>query len=213
MFTAFSQADSSSTRSFGGLGLGLAISKELVELHGGTIHAESAGLDHGATFVVRLPASGSGHGTRPKARKESGDLAGLDGINGAHILLVEDETQTREALAKLLGKGGAKITAVGTAGDAMKAFENTRPDIIISDIGLPLEDGYQLLQRIRSLELERSELPTPAIALTAFAANKDRRLAREAGYHKHIAKPVAPAVLIAAVTTLLADKHRAINGE
>jgi signal transduction histidine kinase/ActR/RegA family two-component response regulator len=213
VFTAFSQADSASTRSFGGLGLGLAISKELVELHGGTIHAESEGIERGATFVVRLPANGAGQASRRKAGKAPADLAGLDAIDGSHILLVEDETQTREALKKLLGKGGAKITAVGTAAEAMRAFEESRPDIIISDIGLPQDDGYQLLQRIRSLELERHEPPTPAIALTAFAANKDRRLAREAGYHKHIAKPVTPAVLIAAVTTLLADKDRAINGE
>ncbi|HEX2477383.1 MAG TPA: ATP-binding protein, partial [Lacipirellulaceae bacterium] len=213
VFTAFSQADASSTRSFGGLGLGLAISKELVELHGGTIHAESEGVDHGATFVVRLPAEGPRPASRRKAGKAPADLGGLDAIDGAHILLVEDETQTREALRRLLGKGGAKITAVGTAAEAMKAFEEARPDIIISDIGLPEEDGYQFLQRIRSLELERNEPPTPAIALTAFAANKDRRMAREAGYHKHIAKPVTPAVLIAAVTTLLVDKDRAINGD
>ncbi len=213
VFTAFSQADASSTRSFGGLGLGLAISKELVELHGGTIYAESEGVDHGATFVVRLPANGAAQASRRKAKKVPSDLAGLDSIDGSRILLVEDEMQTREALRKLLTKGGAKMTAVGTAAEAMKAFEESRPDIIISDIGLPEEDGYQLLQRIRSLELERNEPPTPAIALTAFAANKDRRMAREAGYHKHIAKPVTPAVLIAAVTTLLADKERAINGE
>ncbi|HJQ79587.1 MAG TPA: chemotaxis protein CheB [Lacipirellulaceae bacterium] len=213
VFTAFSQAESSTTRSFGGLGLGLAISKELVELHGGTIHAESEGPDYGATFVVRLPSDATDKPAGRKIRKDSANLAGLEAINGAHILLVEDESQTRDALAKLLGKGGAKITAVGTAADAMEAFEKSQPDIIISDIGLPEEDGYQLLQRIRSLELERNEPPTPAIALTAFAASKDRRMAREAGYHKHIAKPVTPAVLIAAVTTLMADKERAINGE
>jgi CheY-like chemotaxis protein len=192
--------------------LGLAISKELVELHGGTIHAESAGINQGATFVMRLPANGDNQASRRQTRKAAGDLASLESIDGAHILLVEDETQTREALRKLLSKGGAKITAVATAAEAMRAFEEARPDIIISDIGLPQEDGYQLLQCIRSLELERSEPPTPAIALTAFAANKDRRMAREAGYHKHIAKPVTPAVLVAAVTTLLAEKDRAING-
>jgi signal transduction histidine kinase/CheY-like chemotaxis protein len=213
VFTAFSQADSSTTRSFGGLGLGFAISKELVELHGGTIHAESDGPDHGATFVVRLPSDATNKPGARKFRKDSTNLAGLEAINGAHILLVEDESQTRDALAKLLGKGGAKITAVGTAADAMQAFEKSQPDIIISDIGLPEEDGDQLLQRIRSLELERNEPPTPTIALTAFAASKDRRMAREAGYHKHIAKPVTPAVLIAAVTTLMAEKERATGGE
>jgi two-component system, chemotaxis family, CheB/CheR fusion protein len=213
VFTAFSQADASSTRSFGGLGLGLAISKELVELHGGTIHADSQGLERGATFIVRLPLNSSRRTTSRKGKTDSSDLARLNSIDGAHILLVEDETHTRDALKKLLGKGGAKIDAVATAAEAIEAFEKARPDIIISDIGLPQEDGYQLLQRIRSLEMEHNEPPTPAIALTAFAANKDRRMAREAGYHKHIAKPVAPAVLVAAVTTLLADKERAINGD
>jgi CheY-like chemotaxis protein len=95
----------------------------------------------------------------------------------------------------------------------MKAFEKSRPGIIVSDIGLPQEDGHQLLQRIRSLEMERGELPTPAIALTAFASSKDRRMARDSGYHKHIAKPVSPAVLLAAIGTLLAEKDRAVNGD
>jgi two-component system CheB/CheR fusion protein len=212
VFTAFSQADASTTRSFGGLGLGLAISKELVELHGGTIYAESDGPDQGATFVVRLPLDGSTNGSA-RARKRSSEPSSLAAVDGIHILLVEDERATREALAKLLGKGGAKITAVDSAADAMAAFEVSRPDIIVSDIGLPTEDGYQLLQRIRTLELERNEPPTPAIALTAFAGRKDRKQARDAGFHKHIAKPVTPAVLIAAVTTLLHDKERAINGE
>ena len=113
VFTAFSQAEASSSRSFGGLGLGLAISKELVELHGGTIHAESEGTDQGATFVVRLPARGSRQPRAQGKKQEPAESLASDAIDGAHILLVEDETQTREALVKLLGKGGAKITAVG----------------------------------------------------------------------------------------------------
>jgi two-component system CheB/CheR fusion protein len=211
VFTAFSQADASSTRAFGGLGLGLAISKELVELHGGTIHAESAGPGRGATFVVRLPIAGSSSNvSRP--RRRSTDEEAVQSIAGVRVLLVEDEPQTRDALEKLMRKNGADVTAVGTTADAMAAFENARPDIIISDIGLPHEDGYHLLQRIRSLEMERHEPPTPAIALTAFAGRKDRRMARDSGYHKHIAKPVSPALLLAAVSTLLADRERAVNG-
>jgi two-component system CheB/CheR fusion protein len=211
VFTAFSQADASSTRAFGGLGLGLAISKELVELHGGTIHAESGGPGQGATFVVRLPVAGSG-GDFSRPRRRSTDEEAVQSIAGARVLLVEDEPQTRDALEKLMRKNGADVTAVGTTADALAAFENARPDIIISDIGLPHEDGYHLLQRIRSLEMERHEPPTPSIALTAFAGRKDRRMARDSGYHKHIAKPVSPAVLLAAVSTLLADRERAVNG-
>jgi two-component system CheB/CheR fusion protein len=212
VFTAFSQADASSTRSFGGLGLGLAISKELVELHGGTIHAESAGRDKGARFVVRLPLNGSNDRSQRKNKTVSVEPASTDHIDGASILLVEDEPHTRDALKKLLAKTGAQVVAVGTAAEAMKAFEESRPGIIVSDIGLPQEDGHQLLQRIRSLEMEHGELPTPAIALTAFASSKDRRMARDSGYHKHIAKPVSPAVLLAAIGTLLAEKDRAVNG-
>jgi PAS domain S-box-containing protein len=212
VFTAFSQSDASSTRSFGGLGLGLAISKELVELHGGTIRAESDGPEKGATFVVRLPLQVDKVASR-RAKKKSGEAANLEAVDGLHILLVEDEHSTRDALSKLLGKGGATITAVSSAADALAAFEQARPDVIVSDIGLPKEDGYQLLQQIRTLEMARDEPPTPAIALTAFAGRDDRRKAREAGFHKHLAKPVAPAALIAAVTTLLADKDRAINGD
>jgi two-component system CheB/CheR fusion protein len=213
VFTAFSQAEATSTRSFGGLGLGLAISKELVELHGGTIHVESAGANKGATFVVRLPLNGQPPSAWRKEKKVLSEPASNDGLAGAQVLLVEDDVETRDVLRKLLTKSGAQVLAVARAAEAMKEFEKTRPSIIISDIGLPEEDGYHLLQRIRSLEMERGEPPTPAIALTAFAGRKDRRSAREAGFHKHIAKPVSPAVLLTAISTLLADKHRAMGGE
>jgi signal transduction histidine kinase/ActR/RegA family two-component response regulator len=211
VFTAFSQADASSTRSFGGLGLGLAISKELVELHGGTIHAMSEGSDKGATFVVRLPLNGSERTAGAKANQDSVELPNRNPMRGRNVLLVEDEENMRDALYRLLTNGHAKVTAVATAWEAMEAFEKSRPDIIVSDIGLPKENGYQLLQRIRTLEMERDEPPTPAIALTAFASEKDRRTAREAGFHKHVAKPFAPAALIAAISTVLADKEIAVN--
>jgi CheY-like chemotaxis protein len=212
VFTPFSQSDPSTTRTHGGLGLGLAISKELVELHGGTIHAESAGAGKGATFVVRLPLLSVPESSKRKAAKQAAATEPFDHIAGASVLWVEDEPQTREALVKLLNKSGAKVTAVATAAEALAAFKKSRPHVIVSDIGLPGEDGYQLLQKVRSLELENNEPATPAIALTAFAANKDRRKAREAGFHKHLAKPVTPAALIAALSTLLAERHRHENG-
>jgi two-component system CheB/CheR fusion protein len=211
VFTAFSQAEAASTRAFGGLGLGLAISKELVELHGGTIHAESAGAGKGATFIVRLPLLASPPQPRRKDKKQEEPPAERV-IDGARVLWVEDDPQTRDALVRLLSKMGAQVTAVATAADGFAAFEESRPDIIVSDIGLPEEDGYHLLQKIRSRELERNEPATPAIALSAFAANKDRRNAREAGYHKHLAKPATPAALVAAISTLLAEKKLADDG-
>jgi CheY-like chemotaxis protein len=117
-----------------------------------------------------------------------------------------------EHSAEALTKAGAKVSAVGTAADALKSFEKSRPDVIVSDIGLPEQDGYELLQQIRQLELENKESATPAVALTAFASNKDRRRARDAGFHKHLAKPATPATLIAALSTLPAEKKRHENG-
>jgi two-component system CheB/CheR fusion protein len=212
VFTPFSQADASSTRTHGGLGLGLAICKELVELHGGTICAESAGSGHGATFIVRLPILGPSSSPKRSLAKQARQSEASDHLAGSHVLWVEDEPQTRDALVKLLTKAGANVTAVATAPEAFAAFEKSRPDIIVSDIGLPGESGYQLLQRIRSIELERHEDATPAIALTAFATAKDRKQARDAGFHKHLAKPVTPAALMVAVSALLMEKERHENG-
>jgi CheY-like chemotaxis protein len=213
VFSPFSQADGGSTRTKGGLGLGLAICKDLIELHGGTIHAESAGVGKGATFIVRLPRFAAPPTTTNTDRKIAPqEAASHDVIAGARILLVEDEPQTRAALAKLLSKTGAEVIDVATAAEGMKAFEQTRPDLIISDIGLPQKDGYEFMQRIRSVEMEHEQPATPAIALTAFASAKDRHQARESGFHKHIAKPVTPAALLAAIATLLVEKDRLANG-
>ena len=211
VFTPFSQAEPGARRSHGGLGLGLAICQELVDLHGGTIHAESPGRGQGATFIVRLPLSSIDPLRIYHSRKPAAEPTNLDGVHGAHILLVEDERQTCEVLRKVLGKSGAKVTATSTAAEASAALETARPDIIISDIVLPEEDGYHLLQRIRSRETERNEPPIPAIALTAFAGRNDRRQAREAGFHLHLAKPVDSTTLINAVARLLAESRSANN--
>jgi CheY-like chemotaxis protein/nitrogen-specific signal transduction histidine kinase len=212
VFTAFSQADVSSTRTQSGLGLGLAISKELVELHGGTIHAESPGEGKGATFVVRLPLVALPPEAKRKISKRPTGNDGFSHLQDARVLWVEDEPQTRDALVKLLSKYGARVKAVGTAAEALAAFQALPPDLIVSDIGLPGEDGYQLLQKIRSHELDQGLPATPAVALTAFASNKDRKKARESGFHKHLAKPVTPAALMAALSTLLEEKDRHDNG-
>jgi CheY-like chemotaxis protein len=212
VFAPFSQAEPASAREHGGLGLGLAICKELVELHAGTIHAESQGLGHGATFIVRLPLLVLPKDAKRKGGAQANEADRIDHINGAKVLWVEDEPQTRDALVKLLTKSGAKVTAVATALEALKSFKKSRPDVIVSDIGLPGQDGYELLQQIRSLEMENKQPATPAVALTAFAPSKDRRLARDAGFHKHLPKPVTPAAVIAALSTLLAEKDRHENG-
>jgi CheY-like chemotaxis protein/two-component sensor histidine kinase len=212
IFAPFSQADGSASRSQSGLGLGLAIAKELVELHGGTIHAESEGAGKGARFVVRLPLFASPQSAQAKLQSPPSETPSNNLIDGTQVLLVEDETQTREALVKLLGKARAAVTAVATAAEGFKSFKESQPDLIISDIGLPEENGYALMQRVRSFEMERSLPATPAIALTAFASAKDRHHARESGFHKHIAKPVTPAALLAAISTLLAEKEKADNG-
>jgi CheY-like chemotaxis protein len=122
-------------------------------------------------------------------------------------LLVEDETPTREALTKLLTKGGAQVTAVATSEKALAAYKYSPPDVIISDIGLPEEDGHQFLQKIRAIEREQKKPAVPAIALTAYAAAQDRRLARDAGFQQHLAKPVDPAVLIEAIAALAGKRE------
>jgi two-component system CheB/CheR fusion protein len=212
IFTPFAQGDSSTPRSLGGLGLGLAIARDLVELHGGTIQAQSEGSGKGSKFIVRLPLFVSPQPAANNRTAAASDSTNREAIRGANVLLVEDEPQTRDALVKLLSKAGAQVKGVATAAEGMAAFRDSRPDLIISDIALPEESGYQLMQYIRSAEMERNLPATPAIALTALAAAKDRHQARESGFHKHIAKPVTPAALLAAVSTLLSEKVQIENG-
>ncbi len=203
IFEPFRQAESPiTTRSHGGLGLGLAISKQLIEQHGGHIHVTSEGIGRGATFVVRLPLMA----IRPEAQglgassfsevAASPDPAALAGIQ---VLLVEDEAATRGALETLLGAAGARLIAVDSAQAAIDVFRRLRPDVIVGDIGMPGVDGYQMMQQLRGMEQAGGQTPTPAVALTAFASSDDRDRAREAGYNVHLAKPVEPSEL---VTTL-----------
>jgi CheY-like chemotaxis protein len=172
VFTPFSQADPGRNRSRGVLSLGLAICRELVEFHGGTIDAESAGTGQGTTFTIELPIDAAGHEKTKEATNSSEDAPDLDVIRNARLHLVEDDPATSNALVKLLQKAEINVTAAGTAAAAMASFETTPPDIIVSDIALPEEDGYQLLQKIRSREAARHPKSVPAIALTAFAGNR-----------------------------------------
>jgi len=202
VFDRFRQADSSTTRSQSGLGLGLTITKQLVELHGGTIEATSAGRNQGATFTVRLPL--------PEFSTEqemSGDNAhvavGSLRLTDAKVLVVEDDASTRNALLTLLQNAGATVSAVESAAAALESIRGSTPDVIVSDVGLPIEDGYSLIHKLREFESSESRTPIPAIALTAFARDSDRARALSAGFQQHIIKPVDPDRLLLAVKSLL----------
>ena len=203
IFDRFGQAEPSATRRKGGLGLGLAISRQLVELHGGTISAQSPGTGRGATFTIKLPlpqinaAEGAGDSANAVA------LTVATPLNGVHILLVEDEPEIRNALIALLQEAGAEVTASESVSGASKEFQRQRPDLIISDIGLPDGDGYELLRKLRAMENPTNGAPIPAVALTAYAYEKDRCKAAESGFHQFLTKPVEPLKLISVLTSLL----------
>jgi CheY-like chemotaxis protein/two-component sensor histidine kinase len=208
VFERFRQADSSITRSFGGLGLGLAIVRQLVELHGGTVHADSPGEGQGATFTVKLPLMAVG----PKAIEPERVHPAVGGsvpfecsprLDGLRILIVDDDADIRDLLTYTLEVCGAEVMAAASADEAISALtESSTPmDILISDIGMPDEDGYALLRRVRALEPENGG-GIPAIALTAYARTQDRRAALLAGFQSHVAKPVEHAELIAVIANL-----------
>ena len=207
VFDRFSQKDSSTTRAFGGLGLGLAICKQLVELHGGAIKAASQGEGRGATFSVQLPLSivqlddQSAPRIHPTAETQRGEMLSLPRLEGVHVFVVDDEPDARDLLRTVLEDQGAKVTSFASAEDALAELKTTKPTVLVCDIGMPKMDGYQLIRTLRAAESRRERIP--ALALTAFARAEDRKRSLVAGYQAHLAKPFDLGELILVVADLV----------
>ncbi len=206
VFERFRQADASTTRRYAGLGIGLSIVKHLVELHGGTVQVSSAGEGHGAMFTVRLPVTAArpaGEPGRLQRRALGNSLPdyAIADLTGVRVLVVDDERDARELLLRVLADCGAQVLTAESAEEALAIAARERPHVLVSDIGMPHADGYELLRRIR-------ELPDPAVAriaavaLTAFARSEDRTRALRAGFVLHVSKPVEPSELIATVASV-----------
>jgi PAS domain S-box-containing protein len=215
VFDPFRQADGTHTKQHGGLGLGLAIVRHLVALHGGAARAESEGPGRGAVFTVELPLAGpvEREASRPHARRGDGARTIFDCppvLEGLRVLVVEDDPDARRFVARVLEECKAEVTAVDSAAEALATLPLMRPHVLVSDIGLPRIDGYELIHTVRSRTPKEGGL-TPALALTAYASTEDRGRALAAGYQRHLAKPVDPADLVDAVVGL-ADRAAAIDG-
>jgi PAS domain S-box-containing protein len=208
VFERFRQADQKTTRQHGGLGLGLAIVRHIVELHGGTVEANSQGEGQGATFVVKLPIvpvyrrDNPAERVHPAARDTLPSYECPERLEGLKVLVVDDEIDTREVLKVGIGQCGAEVVTAGSAQEALEAIEAERPDLLISDIGMPGEDGYELIRKVRALPAGRGG-KIPAIALTAYARTEDRLRALRAGYQMHISKPVELSELMAVMASLI----------
>ncbi|MEO8206792.1 MAG: PAS domain S-box protein [Chthoniobacterales bacterium] len=211
VFDRFQQADASSTRQYGGLGLGLAIVKQLVELHGGEVRVKSGGLGEGATFTVKLPllaVHAEPETDRRHPRTPLMDMPPLPAISltDVRVLVVDDEADARELVRRLLEMAGAKVSMAASAAEAMESILAAPPDVLICDIGMPKEDGYSLIQKLRARK-KKEENALPAIALTAYARAEDRTKAIRSGFQNHLAKPVEAAELLAIVSSLAGPRE------
>jgi signal transduction histidine kinase/ActR/RegA family two-component response regulator len=208
VFDRFRQADGATSRRHTGLGLGLAIVRQLVELHGGTVSADSSGPGKGAKFTVRLPIVTSPRLRELRSRADDDRPAPpLERLDGLHVLFVEDSADGRELMSMLIEQAGARVTAVASVREAFEALESLQPDALVSDIGLPDEDGYALIRRLRSREAERGGF-VPAVALTGFVRPEDRARVLAAGFQLHVPKPINPAELMAAIAAVARDPRR-----
>ena len=206
VFIRFKQRDSSTTRAYGGLGLGLAISKQLVELHGGSIRVASSGSGQGSTFYICLPIStapvaevlGS---AQPDREAPTAQLPEMPSLHGINALVVDDEPDARDVLERVLTAQGATVAGFGSAQEALAAIKTSRPTVIVSDIGMPGMDGYQMIRALRASEPTGEHIP--AVALTAFARENDRQRALSAGFQAHLAKPFDAAELTMRVAQLV----------
>ena len=210
VFDRFRQADSSMTRASGGLGLGLAIVRHLVEVHGGNVLAESAGEGAGSQFTVRLPVRDArAHPSPPPDEPKAATEAIPGALSGLRILVVEDEADARELVVEVLGSYGAEVLTAGSTGSALEALAEHEVDVLVSDIGLPGEDGYALVRHVRALPHGRS---LPALALTAYAGQQDAQRALDAGFDRHLSKPLDAMELVAAIGDIVPLPLRARNG-
>jgi CheY-like chemotaxis protein/anti-sigma regulatory factor (Ser/Thr protein kinase) len=206
VFDRFRQADSTTTRGHGGIGLGLSIARQLVEAHQGKISVESAGKNQGSTFIVRLP-SGLQRPVAPalsvpgKSLPEPKPLQSIR-LDGIHVLVVDDESDSREVMAHALEDCGARVTLAGNARDALDILERAEVDVLLADVAMPDEDGYALIRKIRASTAGRVAA-IPAAAVTAHAREDERRLALSAGFHLHLAKPFEIAQLTRTVQELV----------
>jgi CheY-like chemotaxis protein len=207
VFDRFRQGGSGSTRIYGGLGLGLSIVRHLVEMHGGTVEAHSAGLDQGATFIVSLPrrVSSTVHSNGSSTQEVNEDVNEdyPPELAGLRVLVVDDQHTITELLDEVLSASGAVVRTTTTAPEALVLLKTWRPDVLVSDIAMPDEDGYWLIRAVRALPAEAGGT-TPALALTAYVRVEDRVRVLEAGFQQYVSKPVEPTDLRAAIARLSA---------